>query len=199
MPVHKLQQETKFNQSDVTVIALPLFTCSINMPSSPFIKNDASVEPDGCLCHPVQRPPTTDEVLNYVLIIKKAHSGSFVLQREWKTESRRRSGINQSAGGQRDRRTVAPPWSMLLVKNGLNEAERCVLKIMTLIMEVLSKPSGEMHFMSMSSENFWEDLLNIRLLGAESTSSGDDDDDEGESHWTSHTLPPWDLLGWFLN
>lgn len=62
---------------------------------------------------------------------------------------------------------------------------------MTLIMEVLSEPSGEMHFMSMSSENFWEDLLNIRLLGAESTSSGDDDDDddEGESHWNLPHAP----------
>ena len=54
-----------------------------------------------------------------------------------------------------------------------------MLKIMTVIMEVLSEPSGEMHFMSMSWESFEKGLLNIRRrLGAESTSSDDE-----ESKW----------------
>ncbi len=54
---------------------------------------------------------------------------------------------------------------------------------MTVIMEALSEPNGEMHFMPMSWEIFFKkDLLNIQLLGAESTSSDDDDDDDEESN-----------------
>lgn len=51
-------------------------------------------------------------------------------------------GINQGGGGQRDRGTPASSWWMPLVKESLNEAERGVLKIMTVIMEELSAPSG---------------------------------------------------------
>lgn len=58
---------------------------------------------------------------------------------------------------------------------------------MTVIMKVLSEPSGEMHFMSMSLKILGGKMvLNIQLCGAESTSSDDE-----ESNWN---LPLYTLL-----
>lgn len=61
---------------------------------------------------------------------------------------------------------------MPLLKEVLNEAERCVPEIITVIMEVLNEPSGEMHFVSMSSEIALRTCPNIWLPCAGNRRSG---------------------------
>jgi len=69
------------------------------------------------------------------------------------------------------------------VKNGLNEAERCVPKIMTVIMEVKREPSWEIHFMPMTLE--LENLPNILLRVAENASSEEEESNLNLLHSSS--------------
>lgn len=63
------------------------------------------------LCHPDQQPPRTDEVLNYVFIIKKVHSGS--LCPTAKAKDRAEEMVRNKSEWQRSARPQSSTTSMI--------------------------------------------------------------------------------------